>query len=178
MRLATQSDPALWVKDNHSIVFSDFYIEQGEQFVLMEGNDTLPPGRVTVSGAKFEILDKAQKEIVSVKGYRGALAIGPHQFYPSGRFPVFEQTGGGPFDVLLWANAFYNTGVRMDSQGGGVRLHGWGNVYVGDPSSPKRTPDTIKDTPLSHESAELMQSVIDDFRRLGAVEMKLLRQWQ
>ena len=39
VRLATVSSPALWVKHNHSIVFSDFYTESGSQFVKLEGGD-------------------------------------------------------------------------------------------------------------------------------------------
>ena len=64
--------------------------------------------------------------------------------------------------------------ARGGFQGGGVRLHGLGNVWVGDPASPKHTPDTIKDTP-SPETTRLIQSAMDDLRRLGAIEIKLLR---
>ena len=177
VRLATLADPVLWVKDNQSIVFSDFYVEQDERFILLEGNDTLPPGRVTLSGAKFENLDTSQKEIVRIENYKGALILGPYQFYPSGRFNVFEQTGNAPLDIAVWASPFYNTGFRT-AFGGDVRLHGLANVWVGDdPStSPKHTPDTIKDTPTA-ETTRLIQSALDDLRRLGAIEIKLLRQW-
>ena len=178
VRLATLSDPGIWVKDNHSIAFTDFYIESGNQFVFLEGNDTLPPGRVTLSGAKFENYSKAEKDIIQFDGYKGALLIGPYQFYPSGRGNMFTKAGNAPVDIIIWGTSFYNVGLQT-TFADNTRLHGLANVFVGadNPQDSRRTPETMKDTP-SPETTALIQAAMDDFRRIGAIELKHLRQWQ
>ena len=170
IRLATIADPALHIKDNHSIVFSDFYIEQGDQFIHLQGTPTLPPGRVTLSGAKFEISDQSRKEIIHIDNYHGALTLGPYQFYPSGRPNAITHTGTAPLHTTIWGSPFYNTGIRTPT-----RHHAHANAYVGDPANPKRTPATTGDTPTAIPH---IQSALDDLRRLGAQEIKLRQQWQ
>ena len=52
-RLATIVTHGLYLRDNHSIVMSDFYVEQADNGYLFEGAADDPPGRATLTGAKF-----------------------------------------------------------------------------------------------------------------------------
>lgn len=170
VRLATVCDPGLWIKDNQSVVFSDFYVEQAEQFMLLEGDDSLPAGRVTLSGAKFEISNKAEKTAVHVNGYQGDLILGTYQYYPAGKAHIFTRSGASPFSVTLWGGAFYDAGVKYQL-GEGAVTHGLANSWTGQNLS-KKTPDS-DDTPGA-ETTRLIQSGLDDFRQLGEIELRLV----
>ena len=52
-RLATIVTHGLYLRHNHSIVMSDFYVEQADNGYLFEGAADDPPGRATLTGAKF-----------------------------------------------------------------------------------------------------------------------------
>lgn len=52
-RLATIVTHGLDLRDNHSIVMSDFYVEQADNGYFSEGGAGDPPGRATLTGAKF-----------------------------------------------------------------------------------------------------------------------------
>ena len=48
-RLATIVTHGLYLRDNHSIVMSDFYVEQADNGYLFEGAPDDPPGRATIT---------------------------------------------------------------------------------------------------------------------------------
>ena len=80
VRLGTITAPGLWVKDNQSAVFSDFYVESSQQYGRLEGDDSLPPGRVVLQGAKFEIDPASPANSVDIHNYKGAFLLGTYQY--------------------------------------------------------------------------------------------------
>ena len=53
MRLGTSCTYALYVKDNHSLVASDFYIEQADNGFSLEGSPEDPLGRITMQNPNY-----------------------------------------------------------------------------------------------------------------------------
>ena len=108
VRLGTVTDPALWVQDNHSFVASDFYVESSDHLLRMQGDAGLPPGRVTLQGAKFELV-QPENAGLEVDNYRGELVLGPYQFYVGNPIHRFVQHGDAPFALTLLEGTFYNS---------------------------------------------------------------------
>src|SRR6185437_4872751 len=108
VRLGTVTDPALWVMDNQSIVMSDFYVESSLHIIRLSGDATLPPGRVTLQGAKFEI-SKPENNGTEIDNYHGELLLGPYQFYVGNPIHHFVQHGDAPFALTLVGGLFYNS---------------------------------------------------------------------
>ncbi len=163
-RLGTGTDPALWLKDNHSIVMSDFYVEQSQHYLRMEGDATLPAGRVTLQGAKFELAHPTNNG-VEVNNYRGELMLGPFLFYVVHPLHRMVQKGDAPFALVLWGSCFYQS--RPDfTMTPAAQLMLVGNLPVGERSS------EVPDTALT-EALPRLTRALDDLRRLGAVDMSL-----
>ena len=163
-RLGTLTDPALWLKDNHSIVMSDFYVEQSLHYLRMEGEAQLPAGRVTLQGAKFELASPANNG-VEVNNYRGELMLGPFLFYVSHPLHRVVQQGDAPFAMVLWGSCFYQS--RPDFKlTPAAKLMLIGNLNVGEKSS------EVPDTGVAEAMPGLTRA-LDDLRRLGAVDMSM-----
>jgi hypothetical protein len=171
VRLATHTEPALWIKDNHSLVMSDFYSEQSLQILRMEGDASQPAGRVTVQGAKFE-LRKPENNGVEVNNYRGELVFGPYQFYVGNPLHRFVQQGEAPFSLSLVGGTFYNSKPELKLSPS-AKLHVTAIYFVG-----LNADDTVSavsgraDTPLK-DAAEPLVRGLDDLRRLGAVDLEM-----
>ena len=108
VRLGTVTDPAIWVKDNQSLVLSDVYVESSAHHTRLEGDASLPAGRVTLQGAKFE-LAKPENNGLEVNNYRGELVLGPYQFYVGNPLHRFVRQGDAPFEMTLLGSIFYNS---------------------------------------------------------------------
>ncbi len=172
VRLGTITDPALWAKDNHSIVVSDFYVESSEHLLRMQGDASLPPGRVTLQGAKFE-LSKPENNGLEVDNYRGELVLGPYQFYVGNPIHHFVQRGDAPFALTLLEGTFYNSKPEFQLAPTTklavvavyvVGLDAKDNVTVGN----VQVPDTG-----SPEALARVARGLDDLRRLGAVDLEM-----
>ncbi|MHB9132637.1 MAG: glycosyl hydrolase family 28-related protein [Armatimonadota bacterium] len=163
-RLGTVTDPALWLKDNHSIVMSDFYVESSQHYIRMEGDNTLPAGRVTIQGAKFELADPANNG-VEVNNYRGELLIGPFLFYVMNPLHRMVQQGEAPFALTLWGSVFYESKPDFNLSPT-AKLMLVGNAPVGEKSSP------VPDTAVA-EALPRLTRAFDDLRRLGAVDLQM-----
>jgi hypothetical protein len=106
-RLATIVSHGLYLRDNHNIVMSDFYVEQADNGFRFEGGADDPPGRATLTGAKFQSFpsdDPAKNNLIEIRDYHGQIAIGPYQFYQQPKRMRMKQQGGAPVDLLLWAS--------------------------------------------------------------------------
>lgn len=172
VRLGTVTDPAIWLKDNHSFVLGDFYVESSLHLIRMEGSADLPPGRVTLQGAKFE-LSKPENNGLEVDNYRGELMLGPYQFYVGNPIHHFVQKGSAPFALTLLEGTFYNS--KPDFQLSPSSKLGVVAVYaVG--LNPDDTA-TAKDNGLTDaavtESIPHIQCGLDDLRRLGAIDLEM-----
>ena len=175
-RLSTIATHGLYLRDNHSIVMSDSYVEQADDGYVFEGGPDDPPGRATIQGAKvdFTHADKARDgTVLDIRNYGGDIFFGPNQFYSSlPRVPVLHR-GERRLDLFLWGNCFYKTHLEAQKSPS-LNLHLLGNEGVAVDATDKA---------LSHENraadnvpvAELARfaAALDDLRRLGELDLQL-----
>ena len=177
VRLGTITDPGLWVKDNQSVVFSDFYVESSQQYGRLEGDDSLPPGRVVLQGAKFEIDPASPANSVDIHNYKGAFLLGTYQYYVGNPVHKFAHDGQAPFTLLFWGSCFYQSRPGP-ALGANARLAALGNCTVGsngegEHADGKAAPGVV-DTPAA-DTVPLVSQALDDLRRLGQVDFALTR---
>jgi len=175
-RLSTITTHGLYLRDNHSIVMSDFYVEQADDGYVLEGSDGDPPGRATIQGAKVDFTRDGKGRdgtVLDIRNYGGEVFFGPNQFYASlSRVPVVHR-GRRKLELLLWGNCFYKTHLEVQ-KGASLRLGLLGNEGVAVEG---------KDRVLSHENraadnlpaAELgrLAGALDDLRRLGELDLRI-----
>lgn len=166
-RLGTITDPALWVKDNHSIAISDFYVESSQHYIRLEGDANLPAGRVTLQGAKFE-LGNSDNNGLEVNNYKGELALGPYQFYVGNPQHRFVQKGEASFDMTLWASSFYSSEPVFTFAPSGKRSV-VGCYGVGTEKGKGRL---IADAEVNAGIPHLTRAM-DDLRRIGEVDFAM-----
>ena len=107
-RLCTICDHALYVKDNQSVAFSDFYVEQADHHTSLQGGPDDPAGRVTLMGAKTQLPVKGNS-VIDIQGYGGQLLFGPDQFYTEPKPAGITHAGTRPLDLIFLACFFYDT---------------------------------------------------------------------
>jgi len=157
-RLATQSKPTLHLRDNHSVVMSDFYNEQSDQHLVLEGAPGQPEGAVTIQGAKMHTF--TQEPIITLHDYAGRVYYGQSQFYIEPQEPRFVATGTRPVRLILAGHFWYNTAPRFEL-GPAVQLTLVGNREV---------PDVGADG----AAMEVLGEALDDLRKLGEID----RAWE
>jgi len=158
VRLATVTAPTLHIRDNHSIVLSDFYVEQSDRDLVLEGNPGDPEGRVTIQGAKIHTF--TQEPLVEIRDYAGRVMLGPDQFYIEPKEPRIVATGDRPLELILAGLFLYNVTPRFELAPS-VRLtlienQGLANAGLDRP-----------------EAVKAMADALDDLRRLGEVERQV-----
>ncbi len=175
-RLGTITTHGLYVRDNHSIVMSDFYVEQADNGFVFEGGPDDPPGRATIQGAKVDFThgDKAMDgTVLDIRNCAGEIFLGPDQFYASlPRVPILHR-GERKLDLFLWGCCFYKTHLEVQ-KAPSLSLHLLGNEGVAVEG---------KDKVLSHENraadnvpaADLGRFAValDDLRRLGQADLEV-----
>jgi len=175
-RLSTITTHGLYLRDNHGIVMSDFYVEQADHGFALEGQPGQPTGRATIQGAKVDFThgDKAAEgTVLDIRNYGGEVFLGPDQFYASlPRVPIVHR-GERKLDLFLWGNCFYKTHLDVKAAPA-LKLHLLGNEGVAVEG---------RDAVLSHEAraadnvppAGLARFAValDDFRRLGECDLRL-----
>lgn len=173
-RLATGVTHGLYLRDNHSIVMSDFYMEQSDNGYLFEGTADNPPGRVTIQGAKFQSFtstDPAKNTVFDVRNYGGEIFFGPDQFYIEPKLMRMKQQGKAEMKLFLLGCAWYDT--KLDAQfGPTAKLFMIGNEAYGTGLTP--APDTALYTEgASDPTLSSISRALDDLRRLGEVDKQL-----
>lgn len=175
-RLATIVTHGLYLRDSHSIVMSDFYVEQADNGYQFEGSADDPPGRATITGAKFhsfESPDPAKNTLIDVRNYRGELFIGPYQFYQDPKKMRMKQQGSNPVELLLLASSWY--GARPDAQlGPSAKIAYIGNEYYGTGADGEPSTDRSAFLELPSEATlAKLRAALDDLRRLGEADLRL-----
>jgi len=161
-RLTTKCTEPLRLRNSHSLVASDWYVEQADRHVTLSGAATDPPGRLTFSGAKAHI--ETDHPVFTVDGYHGAFVFQGNQFYTGPETVRLVHQGAALFDWILWGNCFYNT--RMDAHAGpGFTAYAVANQGAGK--------GLVPDLPVPPAGALVV--ALDDWRRLGAAERRLDR---
>jgi hypothetical protein len=175
-RLATIVTHGLYLRDNHNIVMSDFYVEQADNGYLFEGAGDDPPGRATITGAKFHSFpsnDPAKNNLIDIRNYHGQIFIGPCQFYQDPRRMRIKQQGAGQVELLLLAGSWY--GARPDPQlSPAATLLAVGNEFYGArlEGEPATDQSFFTDVPTDATLAKISRA-LDDLRRLGELDLRL-----
>jgi len=159
------------LRDNHSIVMSDYYSESSGNVFLLQGSRGDPPGRVTVQGAKLHLNPKRATHTLDAKNYAGQVFIGPDQFNgpQAGRLLV---AGTRPFSLFLTADCFYHSPLALTkpSTADGYLL---ANLPVAfDALPPDQVQSMFADTLPAAKLQELSRP-LDDLRRLGRIDLEL-----
>lgn len=175
-RLATIVKHGLYVRDNQSVVMSDFYVEQADNGYLFEGAADDPPGRSTIAGAKFQSFsstDPGKNTLLDIRNHHGQIAIGPYQFYQEPERMRLKQQGAVAVDLLVWASSWY--GAKPYPQlGPAARLSAVGNDFYGEaPVDDLLTERRFFQEPPTETAGNLLSSALDDLRRLGEADLRL-----
>ena len=172
-RLATIVTYGLYVRDNHNVVMSDFYVEQADNGYLFEGSPGDPPARATLTGAKFHSFpsaDPAKNNVLDIRGYHGQICIGPYQFYQEPKRMRLKQQGPGPLEVVLMGCSWY--GARPDPQlSPAAKLVAVGNEFFG--TIPAGGESSLFTDAPTDETLSLLSRALDDLRRLGELDLRL-----
>jgi len=175
-RLSTLTTHGLYVRNNHSIVMSDFYVEQADDGFVLAGSPGDPPGRVTIQGAKVDFThgDKQRDgTVLDIRGYGGEVFFGPNQFYASlPRVPVVHR-GRGHLDVFLWGSCFYKTHLEV-SKAPAMALHMVANEGVAvDAADNVLTHENRAADTMAPKDLRLLTPALDDLRRLGTLDLQI-----
>jgi hypothetical protein len=169
-RLGTSCTYGLYVKDNHSLVASDYYIEQADNAYSLQGSPDDPPGRLTLQAPKLHIGTKpepTQNMAFNIDGYHGQLCYGPAQFYIEPQQMKFRHTGTKPLNVIFWADSFYNCALTVQKEEAAtislVGCRGINSNLDGVQVEETPSPDTLAK----------LATALDDERLLGALDLRL-----
>jgi hypothetical protein len=175
-RLATIVTHGLRLRDNQSIVMSDFYVEQSVDGCVFEGAGT-GRGLAVIQGAKVHFFgDKEKKREGSafdIRNYAGGIFFGPNQFYVEPTKVHVRHTGSDPVDLAIWGSSFYRT-VLDPELGPAATLYLLGNrgINVGakdqELSYENRAADNVPEEKLVR-----FAEALDALRQLGEVDLKL-----
>ncbi len=156
-RLATLVPYSLYIYDSNSVTFTDFYNEQSDQHIYLEGKVGDPPGLVVITGAKSHLNE--EKSYADIVNYHGSLILGMNQFYINPKVFVFTQRGENPFSLLLFGHFFYNTQTNF--------LSSLGKFYTlaNYPEETRRE--------VSAEALSLLSLALDRMRRVGSLDVNL-----
>lgn len=170
-RLATEVKYGLLIKDNLSIVMSDFYVEQSENGYFFAGSADLPAGRVTMQGAKVHFFDHkgdpTKDTALGIDNYKGEIFFGPDQFYQEPKLTRITQTGDNAVTVYLIGVCFYDTMPDIHITPA-ARVLSIGNYTVGMKTVHYDGADTVKPLDFSQ-----LTNGMDDLRKLGDLDLKL-----
>ncbi|MBM3502024.1 MAG: hypothetical protein FJX74_25505, partial [Armatimonadetes bacterium] len=158
MRLATLSAPTLHIRDNHSVVMSDFYNEQSDRHLVLEGKPGDPEGFVTIQGAKVHTF--TQEPLLEVHGYAGRVLLGPNQLYIEPKEPRFIGTGDRPLELILAGHFLYEVTPQFELP---PNAHLTLLENQGLPNAGLERPQAM----------EAVSAALDDLRRLGEVDWRV-----
>lgn len=175
-RLSTITRHGLYVRDNHSVVMSDFYIEQADNGFVFEGSPGFPSGRITLQGGKLQFnvpKDRpTEGTAMTVRNYNGQIFFGHNQFYVEPPEVRISHTGTASTDLFVLGSLFYRT--KLDVKGDKsltVRLAG--NQAIGEVTA-NGDVTYLKSTDTDpQEALPQLSRALDDLRLLGKIDLRL-----
>jgi hypothetical protein len=159
------------VKDNHSLVISDYYNEGSLNGFLLQGNPGDPAGRIVVQGAKLT----TSETCFDLRNYEGRIFFGPDQFCHDFEGKVVGS-GQRAAELYLLGCTFYHPTLNL-ALGEFSRLYQLGSWPIGIRRSGKRIEEAavltmFADSLPTEKLADLSQA-LDDLRRLGELDLTL-----
>ncbi len=156
----------LTVRNNNSIVMSDWYNEQGYNGALLLGADGDPAGRVTLVCPKIDFSNNTAGQVLTINNYQGQVFLASSQFYLYPAPPATQtmtQTGSRPVNIVMMGCFFMHCQLA-DS---GTTYNFVGNITSVPPKSPipadSYTTQTLTDMALA----------VDDLQHLGTLDLSL-----
>ncbi len=161
-------DPCLWIKDNNSLVMTDFYNEQSTSLYRFEGNGSPERGRISLGSIKVEAVPRY------VEGFQGEITLGTPQYYQNSlhgrsRFDNDEasdvdylELGGYYFVHSLDWNRHPGFRARFLGTGGGPDKDTTAEEFL------RRYTDSI-----DPEALEQAARFFHDMRRVGELDLRL-----
>jgi hypothetical protein len=137
---------------------SDFYVEQSDRHLLIEGKPGDPPGHVTIQGAKIHTF--TQEPLVEIHDYTGRVFLGPNQFYVEPKEPRIIATGAGLSELILAGHFLYNVTPKFELSPD-VHLTLMENQGLADAGLERP------------EALQAAAQALDDLRRLGEVDQEI-----
>lgn len=167
----------LYVRDNQSLVMSDYYVEQGEQYAIFEGGENDPPGYVVIQGAKIHCWGKYSKPTIVVKDYKGTILLGHNQFYDEPKPSEISIRGSHPCDLVLLGVEWYPTEPAVKkAPSSQARVYAFGcEVKSWKGTTDKPMEEKLKeifDVP-KESTLEKVALGLDKLRLLGELDLKL-----
>ncbi len=172
VRLSTVVTHAAYLRDNASLIASDFYNEQSDGMFHLSGSPDLPPGRITWTGGRSHMGKAATEPSMVVDGYRGELFLGGKDFSDyrwASPSRLIRQTGDAAFTLHVFGNVFY--GCNLVSDGGdALRVVRVGNgVYRHPEWENVIEPEDV----YTEDDLAALARAFDDLRLLGEWDLKL-----
>ena len=162
------------VKDNNSLVMSDYYSEQSANIFRFEGSPDDPPGRIMIQAPRSHLqltgmgdLTGIPVYVFDIANYSGLIFYGPGQFTTQ-ESKCLYQRGERPVELFIMASAFYGPLLAVDKTGA-AQVYLLGCAAMGIKDMPK---DMFSDSIPSEKLPELSKA-LDDLRRLGEMDLKL-----
>jgi uncharacterized repeat protein (TIGR02543 family) len=165
------------VLDNHSVVASDSYFEQGEhEYVRLKGSSALSAGRVTISAARihnWKARDVGWQDDFIIDNYKGVLSIvGSKSNSSNEPVAVYRTVRTGttiPFDIVFLSN-LYSDAAPVFNVGTGVNRTVIGSWV--DRTSTNGGPYAVPNVTYANSMLQASQA-LDDFRKLGAYDLTI-----
>ncbi len=175
-RLSTITRHGLHVRDNLSVVISDYYIEQADNGFVCEGDAGLPPGRITLQGGKLHFnvpKDKPQEgTAMTINNYRGNIYFGPNQFYTNPPKVRIANTGTAGTELAVMASMFYKTSLNLVGDNT-LRLHLIGNEGVDHVTAAGEVTFRESNTEDTNSASQQVTAALDHLRELGEWDLRL-----
>lgn len=176
-RLGTSCTHVLYVRKSHSVIGSDFYVEQADNGFHFTGSPGDPPGRITLhipkmhmgpAGMSAEDLERLGRVPFEMRNYHGGILVGPVQFYINPVEMRLTRSGEAPGEMIVWGGAFYNTRPVVDAPDGA----GFGMVGAIGIGEQRPDESELADT-LAADGLDTLAKALDDLRRLGEADLRV-----
>lgn len=165
-RLTTLNDNNVIIRNNNSIVISDYYTEQGNACVFASGDDGDPSGRITIQSPKISFDNGTTRVLASFLNYQGQVSYSSSQMYVNPSVYRIFQTGARPLNVVLFGNLYYQ--CQQTFLASHATLATLGNA---DPR-----PDLNGIAPGDVYDAQTLSAIslaFDDLQHLGTLDLAL-----
>lgn len=157
-RVSTASKPSLVVRDNQSVVISEFYNEQSDQIAVLSGKLGQSAGRITLQSPKIHL--STTNALLEIHDYHGKIYWGQSQFYCDPKETMLRSEGTQPLQLMLTGNVWYQNRPRFELADS-TKLTLMGNAGVPDSANPP--------------AIDGISVALDDLRRLGELDLRLFR---
>lgn len=155
------------VRDNHSLVMSDYYSENSANIFQFDGSTGDPEGRITIQGAKVHLNPEKATHSIAVNDYKGQIFMGFTQFNKSDSGKILLQ-GTRAVDLFILSSCFYAVSLEVTRQPA-ANLYFLGSLGKG---KDLEAVDQVQDSTPTQKVKDVSKA-LDDMRRLGELDLKM-----